>query len=199
MGLRHLAAHCRNRELNRGFTLVELLVVVTITGVLATIGTLLVRKHFNDAKTTEALAVIQALRVAEESRRAETGLYQNCSATAGTPWYPAAPNGLLRAWQQPSHADWARWRQLDVSRPEGTQFGFLVHAGTPANITTADGIQSKLPTPLTVDQPTWPTAAQLSDPWYVIQAAGDRDQDTVLSRLLTASFNGEVYIEKDGE
>lgn len=171
--------------------------VVTITGILATIGTMLVRKHFKFAKTTEASSLIQAIRVAEESRRAESGTYQNCSVTAGTPWYPAAPDGTQHAWKQTSHADWDRWKQLEISRPEGTQFGFLVHAGTPANIDTADGRQAKLPIPLTVDKPTWPNPP--ADPWYVIQAAGDRDRDGTPSRLLAASFNGELYVENDGE
>ena len=188
MGLRHQTASRKNPGIHRGFTLVELLVVVAITGILATIGTMLVRKHFKLAKTTEASALIQAIRVAEESQRAESGTYQNCSVTAGTPWYPAAPDGMQHAWKQPSHADWDRWKQLDVSRPEGTQFGFLVRAGSPAN---------PLPIPQTTDKPTWPAAP--ADPWYVIEAAGDRDRDGTFSRLLAASFNGELYVENDGE
>lgn len=187
MRLQKPVARRKKRALDRGFTLVELLTVVAITGVLATIGTMLVRKRFKDAKTVEATALIQAIRSAQESRRAETGSYQNCSVGSGTPWYPASPDATYHAWRQPSHADWNNWQQLDISRPEGTQFGFLVHAGTPAQA---------LPTLLTSDKPTWPARV---DPWYVIQAAGDRDADGTFSRLLAASFNGELHVENDGE
>jgi type IV pilus assembly protein PilA len=193
-----LASKCRARALRRGFTLVELLTVVAITGILATIGTMLVRKHFASAKTTEAVAIIQAIRMAEESRRSETGTYQSCSFTTGTPWYPASPDGDLHAWQSPSHPDWAAWRTLDISRPEGTQFGFLVHAGNPQTaVDPAGGVHAvTLPVPQTADRPTWPAQ---TEPWYVIQAAGDRDKDAKFSHLLAASFNGELYVENDGE
>lgn len=171
----------------RGFTLVELLTVVAITGILATIGTLLVRKHFAHAKTTEAVATIQAIRQAEEARRAETGTYQNCSAASGTPWYPAAPDGTLRSWNNSSHSDWPAWQQLHVSQPDGTRFGFLVRAGLPG---------ATLPTLVTAAQPGWATPA---DPWYVIQAAGNQDKDDKYTLVVASSLNGELYVENDGE
>lgn len=186
-------ARRQKRAFAAGFTLVELLTVVAITGVLATLGTMLVRQRFKDAKSIEATSLIQAIRGAQESKRAETGSYQNCSVSAGTPWYPGNPDGTYRAWRYDTHPDWDTWKELGVSRPEGTQFGFLVNAGIPS---------TKLPVPQTAEKPTWPTAVStppLVDPWYVIQAAGDRDKDTTLSLFLATSLNGELYVENDGE
>ena len=199
MALRQLAKTRKNRGKSHGFTLVELLTVVAITGVLATLGTMLVREHFKNAKMGEAVAIIQSIRSAQESRRAESGTYQSCSFAAGTPWYPAAPDGVYRAWKNPTHPDWNAWKELGVvTRAEGTQFGFLVRAGAGPKTLDMNGaiVDSNIPTALTSDKPTWTTP---NDQWYVIQAAGDRDKDTVYSRLLAASFNGELYTENDGE
>jgi prepilin-type N-terminal cleavage/methylation domain-containing protein len=175
------------RGKSSGFTLVELLTVVAITGILATIGTILVRKHFAHAKTAEAVSIIQAIRVAEESRRAETGNYQNCSSSSGTPWYPGTPDSTLRPWANPTHQDWAGWKPLSISQPDGTRFGFLVRAGNPG---------ATLPTLVLANRPNWTTS---SEPWYVIQAAGDQDKDGVYTLLAAASFNGELLVENDGE
>ena len=199
MALLHLAKRRKNRGKNRGFTLVELLAVVGIAGVLGMAGAMMVRTHLRNAKTAEAVAIIESIRTAQESRRAETGTYQSCSFAAGTPWYPAAPDGVYRAWKNTGHADWNAWKELGVlTRPEGTQFGFLLKAGAGAKTLDTNGtiVDSPIPAALTSDKPTWTTP---NDQWYVIQAAGDRDKDTVYSRLLAASFNGELYTENDAE
>lgn len=171
---------------NRGFTLVELLTVVAITGVLAVIGVMLVRAHLQSAKSNEAIAMIQVIRAAEEGRRAETGTYLNCTTSDPAAWYPAKPDGKLRSWTF-THADATRWATLDISRPEGTHFGFLANAGYPGTTVTA---------PQTASKPAWGAA---TEPWYVIQAAGDRDSDGTLSLFVASSFNGELYTENDNE
>jgi len=186
MRLAKMAANRKNREVSRGFTLVELLTVVAITGVLAVIGVMLVRGHLQSAKSNEAVAMIQAIRAAEEARRAETGTYQNCTVSSAAAWYPDKPDGKLRSWTF-DHADAARWATLDISRPDGTRFGFLANAGNPG---------AKVTVPQTTAKPGWDTA---TDPWFVIQAAGDRDSDGTLSLFVASSFNGELYTENDNE
>jgi type IV pilus assembly protein PilA len=175
------------RAQSAGFTLVELLTVVAIMGILATLAIMGVRKHLKDARALEASAHIQAIRAAQEARRAEVGTYLNVSTTGGVNWYPAAPDGQVRSWRSTSHPDAARWRILGASRPEGVRFGYLVNAGPPGTAMTV--LQ-------TAAQPGWPVPR---DPWYVIQAAGDQDNDDINMLVAGSSVNGEIYVENDHE
>lgn len=161
--------------------------VVAIVGVLATIGIVLVRQHFRESKSIEAMSIIQSIRAAQEARRAETGTYLNVSTSKK--WYPAVPNGTSRrSFVMADHDDFQRWQQLGVSRSDGTLFGFRSYAGAPGPVSGF--------TLATTETVTFPNA---TDNWYVIEAAGNIDSDDVLSEFVATSFNGEVYVERDGE
>lgn len=181
-----LGSRRRERAKTAGFTLVELLTVVAIMGILATLAIAGVRQHLKDSRSLEATAHIQGIRAAQEARRAEVGIYLNCS-TGTANWYPAAPDDKVRSWVFSSHTDYPRWRVLGVSKPDGVRFGYLVNAGVPGTPMTVPETNSK---------PTWPATV---DPWYVIQAAGDSDNDDVNMLVLASSVNGEIYVENDHE
>ena len=176
------------RRQSAGFTLVELMVVVAITGLLAAIGVVLVRGHLNVAKANRALSGISALRAAEESFRAENGTYLDCSG-ANANWYPMLVPGKTKyEWHQPAtHPDGARWAALAVTNTSPTQYGFLLNAGGPSDA---------YPTLQTGSKPTLPASL---NPWYVIQVKGDLDGDKIPMLGLATSFNGEVYVENEGE
>src|SRR5678809_1305540 len=67
----------------RGFTLVELAVVVTIIGILAMLAVAGYRRLVTSSHTTEATEMVNAIKVAQESYHAETGQYANVSAGLG--------------------------------------------------------------------------------------------------------------------
>jgi prepilin-type N-terminal cleavage/methylation domain-containing protein len=184
---RRLSITTRDEE--RGFTLVELMTVVAMTGVLAAIcGTVVVR-HVRAASTQEALAGLQAIRTAEEAFRAENGQYLNCSRAPGGVWYPSQnPGKVAFSWARNDHPDSPFWQQLALPVTGGTRFGYLANAGLPGD-----------PLPTIVLRTYTVPAVTMTDPWYIIQLKGDRDGDGVAALGLAHSFSADVYLENQDE
>jgi type IV pilus assembly protein PilA len=175
------------RGSNRAFSLVELMVVVAIGAILATVGVVLFRRHIAASRGTEAYGVIQALRAAEESYRAENHVYLNVS-TANA-WYPnTAPNADRYAWSKGNHVDFLRWQQLAPAVNRSVMFGYMVNAGAPGTIMPAlqiaNGPDLSQPQPLD---------------WYVIQAKGDTNADGVPALYAATSLSGETYAQNEGD
>jgi type IV pilus assembly protein PilA len=76
------------RKSKKGFTLIELMIVVAIIGILAAIAIPNFLRFQLKSKTSEAKVNLAAIRTAEESYLAEFGSYVNTSATPGTPGGP---------------------------------------------------------------------------------------------------------------
>jgi prepilin-type N-terminal cleavage/methylation domain-containing protein len=171
----------------RGFSLTELMVVITLVAILAVIGIASFRKEASASKSSEALATIQAIRSAQETYRAEHQEYLDVSS--GTTWFPEATYGTTAiGWARNfgSHVDGARYRALAAPITQHVRYRYLVDAGS------AGGT---LPTPI-VTMPAWPV---VTDPWYLIQARADADSDGVYSNAIATSFSPEVYLDNPGE
>lgn len=188
---------------SRGFTLVELMVVVTIVGVLATLGLVILGKHQKASRTYETLAMVQSIRIAQERWRSENLTYLNVSAQnpddptgQGGEWFPRNPVGSSLGDRRVSflqaaaaHPQGQAWIMLNPTSNPLVYGGYKTNAGmsdqamTAPEYTVAGGF-------------SWPAA---SESWYVIQAVMDTDMDGNVAYYLASSLNGEIYRQAEGE
>jgi type IV pilus assembly protein PilA len=181
----------RRSSHRRGFTLVELLVVVVMVTVLATVAVFAVRKYILAAKSSEAFTMVAAIQAAEEAYKDETFVYLDVTGSDLVPLYPQTdgqPDSEKWHWQNPEHTLYGNWQALGIDANTAVQFGYAVAAGGPGETP---------PDPGTTERAfSWPTT---NEPWYVVVAVADRDEDGVQARVVGSSFTTEVYVERDEE
>ena len=187
-----------------GFSLTELMAVVVIIGILAVTGVTYFRKHALASKVTEAQAMVQSIRGAEERYRAENRQYlpiiaagaalPSCNSPGGL--YPASPDGARRPFflaQSSSDNNNALWWQLRPTTSGTVQFGYAVQAGPPSTT-------NRVPLPPDIaTAPTPPTMPFPTDSWYVVEAIADNDHNGVCCVVAGTSLTSEVYVQNEGE
>ena len=180
-------AHGDRNPSERGYTLVELLVVVIMVGVLATLAVIGVRKYIFAAKTSEAINMIGSIKASQEAYKDETFSYLNVSSSIDTYYPMLSPGKTKHHWVDTSHADYNNWRALGINTANPVQFGYSCVAGAPTDAIPNVGTQQTF---------NWPTP---DGPWYVVKAVADQNENGTTSIYISSSFTTEITAENEGE
>jgi prepilin-type N-terminal cleavage/methylation domain-containing protein len=184
------------RPHHRGFTLIELAVVVVIVGVLSVLAVVGYRKMIDSSHTTEGSQLVQAVRVAQETYHSETGRYHNvgwstfCPNNATTP-----PSRMKHPWNPGCNGGTATWQALPVRTDGPIMFGLVTQAGTIASGTATPAY----PAALAGSSFSYSGTPSNGD-YFLIGAAADIDGSGGANTVVIgSSFTNELMVFNDGQ
>lgn len=187
----------RTRAPSRGFTLIELMIVVVIVAVLATLAVVGYRKMVLASHVSEATGMVQNIRVAQEEYFSESRQYANVSPTLTT-WYPqSSPSYTIgvTAWGAAcggscnANMDWS---QLPLHVDGPVMFGYATVAGPPG--------QAPVPASVTVNGQTVTFPANPPTDWFIVAATCDLDGNgPPNTSVYTTSWQNSILIDQEGQ
>lgn len=188
------------REGARGFTLVELMIVVAIIGVVAVLASVGYARWIASSKMAEATNMIGGIKNGEENYHAQTGYYLNVSKDIVPPYmYPASTPGATKvAWGGAgggvTAADWAR---LGVKADAPVYFGYAVAAEGDACDVACRGLNF----PLSTGPVAWEKEAggDIKKSWFIATAMADTNGNGVFAKVVGMSFNSRLIVDLEGE
>jgi prepilin-type N-terminal cleavage/methylation domain-containing protein len=184
-------AHVRPRS--RGFTLIELAIVVVLIGILSLLAGVAYRKWVLNSYINEATEMLSNIRNAEETFRSENGGYLDVSGGLTTLYPAATPTGNVKtAWGAACSACKAPWTSINVAPSAPVRFGYAV---------TADNSTTTSPTGITADDKAVNTTSLVGQPWYAAVAVCDVNSDgaTPNTTIYVLSGTNQFYYNDVGQ
>jgi Tfp pilus assembly protein PilE len=184
--------------------MVELAIVVTIIGILATIGIYSVSKYVQHAKASEAAEIVAAIKAGQEAYYDETFQYLQIGGNSPNAYYPASPStasGKVKIqWGEVSPTGCTdcgtRYRALGVLPAAPVLFRYSCYVGA------AGGNPGTAGKPTLAEYSPNPFAAMTaaSEAFYVINAVSDLQGDGGrMSVVVGSNLMGDLYSENIGE
>lgn len=169
----------------RGFTLVELMITVAIVAVLAVLAMVGYSRWTRSAKTAEATAMIGSIKGQQDTYRAETLRYLDCTngGMTLTTSYPAAPPTDQKQTFDLNACGGnlvcQSFRKLNVQSSGPVYYDYSCAAG-PADGAAVTGFSGH----------SYGTA---NDVWVIVRAVGNLNNDATQSTYESSSFDSTIW------
>ena len=175
---------------NKGFTLIEMMIVVVIIAVLATVAVIAYTRHIKKSRLVQEKVFVSKIQSLQETYFQQSGFYFDVCTNTFDPGGSAPKDKVI--WNS-SLNHWANWEKLGA-RPESgvTYFQWDVTAsvppaGDPTNHTFKGIASSALGMRPTV-------------PWYYIHGQGDLGGDGPPdTEIFATSTKSEIWTQNDGQ
>lgn len=197
------ANHRAGGRPSAGFTLVEMMVVVTMVGILAAVALVAYTRHIRSGRILSARQLVGEIQAREETYYQQHGTYVSALDGANNGFYP----GLTVA--EPESKPWAAppagWLDLGARPDQGASFfAFKVVASQgPGHALDAEATALQIP--------AQPAAPMTPHAWYYVIGVGDMDGDaaggcmadpltsTSCTVMTATSARSAVVVKNQGE